>query len=165
MMNWFALYVKSRHEFVACEDLGRKGIEAFLPRVKRLRRWSDRGQFVDFPLFPGYLFVRTMPGPEHFVNVLKSRGAVALVSALPGQPIPVSDEEISSLMIMVESGRELDVTPHIKEGDRVRIKGGPLKGAQGVLDRKEGQYVFFVNVELLGRSIGVKVYSDDAEAF
>ncbi len=164
-MNWFALYVKSRHEFVTCEDLGRKGIEAFLPQVKKLRRWSDRGQFVDFPLFPGYLFVRTIAQPEQFVNVLRARGAVALVSALPGQPTPVPDEEISSLRIMMESGRELDVMPHVKEGDKVRIKGGPLRGAQGILGKKEGQYVFFVNVDLLGRSIGVKVYSDDVEPF
>ncbi|MDA8325386.1 MAG: hypothetical protein M0033_04125, partial [Nitrospiraceae bacterium] len=91
--------------------------------------------------------------------------AVALVSALPGQPTPVPDEEISSLRIMMESGRELDVMPHVKEGDKVRIKGGPLRGAQGILGKKEGQYVFFVNVDLLGRSIGVKVYSDDVEPF
>ncbi len=162
-MNWYALYVRSRHESAAREDLGRKGIEAFLPQVKRLRRWSDRGQFVDFPLFPGYIFVRTEPGPEYFVKVLKARGAVTLISALPGRPTPVSDEEMQSLRIMVESGREIDVMPHLKEGDRINIKSGPLKGAQGVLNKKEGQYVFFVNVDLLGRSLGVRVYSDDVE--
>ncbi|MDA8387530.1 MAG: UpxY family transcription antiterminator [Nitrospiraceae bacterium] len=164
-MNWFALYVKSRHEFVTREDLRGKGIETFLPQVKRLRRWSDRGRLVDFPLFPGYLFVRIMPHPQHFVSVLKARGAVTLVSSLPGQPTPVPDEEILSLRIMVESGEAFDIMPHIKEGARVRIKGGPLKGAQGILGKKEGQNVFFVNVELLGRCLGVKVYSDDVEPF
>ena len=164
-MNWYALYVKSRHESVARDELGRKGIEVFLPQVKRLRRWSDREQFVDFPLFPGYVFVRTSPDPEYFVNVLRSRGAVTLVSALPGQPTPVADEEIHALRIMVESGLDIDVLPHIKEGDRIRIKSGPLKGAHGLLGKKEGQYIFFVNVELLGRSLGVRVYSDDIEPF
>lgn len=164
-MKWFALYVKSRHELVAWEDLRKKQVEVFLPRIKKLRRWSDRQQFVDFPLFPGYLFVRTLPSPERFVDVLKARGAVTFVSSLPGEPVCVSDEEISSLKIMVGSGRDLDITPHIKEGDRVQIKMGPLKGAQGVLQKKEDQYVFFVNVELLGRSLGVKVYSDDVEPF
>lgn len=164
-MKWFALYVKSRHESVARDDLMRKGIETFLPQIRKLRRWSDRVRFVDFPLFPGYVFVRTEPSPEHFVNVLKTRGAVTLVSALPGQPAPVPDEEILSLKIAVESGRQLDVMPSLKEGDRVRIKGGPLKGAEGVLARKEGQYIFFINVELLGRSLGVQIYSDDVEPY
>ena len=162
-MNWFALYVRSRHEFVTREDLGRKGIETFLPQVRKLRRWSDRGRMVDFPLFPGYVFVRTVPGTEHFVSVLKSRGAITLLSASEGCPTPVPDEEIFSLRTALESGEAFDLIPSLKEGCRVRIKGGPLKGAQGVLSKKEGQYMFFVNVELLGRSLGVRVYSDDVE--
>ncbi|MDA8086395.1 MAG: UpxY family transcription antiterminator [Nitrospiraceae bacterium] len=163
-MNWFALYVKSRHEFVTRKEIEKKGIETFLPQVKKLRRWTDRNQFVDFPLFPGYIFVRTFPNPENFVSVLKARGAVSLVSAVAGHPAPVDDEEISSLRIMVGSGEKLDLTPHLSEGERVRIKGGPLKGAQGVLSKKEDQYVFSVNVELLGRSLCARVYSDDVEA-
>ncbi len=162
-MNWFALYVKSRHEFVTRGELEKKGIETFLPRVKRLRRWSDRNQMVDFPLFPGYVFVHTLPNPENFVRVLKARGAVSLVSAVAGQPAPVDEQEISSIRIMMDSGEKLDLTPHLTEGERVRIKGGPLKGAQGVLVRKEDQYIFSVNVELLGRSLCARIYSDDIE--
>ncbi len=162
-MNWFALYVKSRHEFVTRGELEKKGIETFVPQVKKLRRWSDRNQMVDFPLFPGYVFVRILPKPEDFVAVLKARGAVSLVSAVAGRPAPVDDREISSLRIMVESGEHLDLTPHLCAGDRVRIKGGPLKGAQGVLTKKEDQYIFSVNVELLGRSLCARIYSDDIE--
>ena len=160
-MNWFALYVKSRHEFTTCGELEKKGIETFLPKVKKLRRWSDRNQFVDFPLFPGYVFVHLLAGPESFTRVLKTRGAVSLVSAITGQPAPVDDQEMKSLRIMVDSGENLDLTPHLKEGERVRIKGGPFKGAQGVLTKKEDQYIFAVNVELLGRSLCARIYSDD----
>lgn len=163
-LNWYALYVKSRHEFVAEGELRRKGIETYLPSVKRLRRWKDRKKFVDFPLFPGYLFVNVQQRPEEFLNVLRTRGVVTLVSSEPGYPTPIPSEEINSLMLLVESGKELDIYPHLKEGTRVRVRRGPLKSAEGILEKKEDQYIFLVNIEILGRSVGVKIYADDAEA-
>jgi len=44
------------------------------------------------------------------------------------------------------------------------VTRGPLKGAEGRLDRKDGICTFLVNIELLGRSIGVRIYGDDVEA-
>jgi len=164
MKNWYALYVKSRHEFVANNELIKKDITTFLPSVKRLREWKDRKKWVDFPLFPGYLFIYIQPHPESFLSVLKTRGAVNLLSAEPGYPTPVSADEINSLQVLIGSGRDIDIYPHLKEGTRVRVKNGPLQGAEGTLERKEDQYMFLVNVDLLGRSIGVRMYADDIEA-
>jgi len=132
--------------------------------VKRLREWKDRKKWVDFPLFPGYLFIYIQPHPESFLSVLKTRGAVNLLSAEPGYPTPVSADEINSLQVLIGSGRDIDIYPHLKEGARVRVKSGPLQGAEGTLERKEDQYMFLVNVDLLGRSIGVRMYADDIEA-
>jgi len=163
-MEWFALYVKSRHEFVTDGELQKKGIETFLPSVKISKQWKDRRKLIDFPLFPGYLFVHICPNPEEFLNVYKTRGAVTLVYAEPGYPAPVSPEEISSLKLLIESRKELDIYPHIKEGTRVRVRRGPLKGAEGILEKKEDQYIFLANIEILGRSVGVKIYADDIES-
>jgi transcriptional antiterminator NusG len=162
-VEWFALYVKSRHECVTSRELRKKEIDTFLPSVKRWRQWKDRRMLVDFPLFPGYLFVHIRPDSENFVNVLKTRGAVTLVSSQPGNPTPVADEEISSLKVLIESGKDLDIYPHLREGDRVRLKRGPLKGAEGILRGKDDQYMFLVNINLLGRSVGLKIYADDIE--
>jgi transcriptional antiterminator NusG len=162
-MEWFALYVKSRHEFITDSELRKKGLETFLPSVKKLRHWKDRKKLIDFPLFPGYLFINIYPNPEEFINVLKTRGVVTLVSLGSGHPMPVSPEEISSLKLLIESGKELDIYPHLQEGAYVRIRKGALKGAEGVLKKKEDQYMFLVNINLLGRGVGVKIYADDIE--
>lgn len=162
-MNWYALYVKSNHEFVTSVELSKKHIETFLPTVRKLRQWKDRRKWVDFPIFPGYLFIHVQPSPEYFLYALKTRGAINLLSAQPGCPTPITVEEIGSLRILVQSGTDFDVYPHLKEGDRVRVRKGPLAGAEGVLAKKDAQYTFLVNVELLGRSIGVKIYADDLE--
>jgi len=76
----------------------------------------------------------------------------------------VPPEEISFLRLLIESGKELDIYPHIKEGAWVRVKRGSLKGAEGILEKKEDQYMFLVNIKLLGRSVGVKIYADDIES-
>ncbi|MEW6116807.1 MAG: UpxY family transcription antiterminator [Nitrospirota bacterium] len=162
-LAWYALYVKSRHEFVTQGELGKKGIDAYLPAVKKVRQWKDRKKLVELPLFPGYCFARIAPDPEALLTVLKTRGVVSLVSTAPGAPAPVPDEEIASLKLLVESGSEFDIYPHLKEGVRVRIKRGPLRGAEGILRKKEGAYTFLVGIELLGRSVGVAVDGDDVE--
>jgi transcription antitermination factor NusG len=160
---WYALYVKSRHEFVTRHELERKGVEAFLPSARRSRLWRDRRKLVEFPLFPGYLFVHIHPDPESYLNVLKTRGAVTFVSLEPGCPTPVPHEEINSIRVFAESGEEINVYPDLTEGKRVRVRRGPLKSAEGVLKRKESGNFLLVNIEILGRSLGVRIYDDDVE--
>jgi transcription antitermination factor NusG len=162
--NWYALYVKSRHEFVTESELVRKGINTFLPSVKILRHWKDRKKFADFPLFPGYLFVYINAKPEKYLNVLRTKGAVHLLSTEIGCPTPVPTEEINSLKLIIASGQQLDIYPHLKEGSIGRIKRGPLKGAAGIIRNKADQYIFTVNIDILGRSIGVKISADDIES-
>ena len=161
--HWYALRVRSRHEFVASEELTRKNIENFLPAVPRVRQWKDRKKKVEFPLFPGYVFVRLDPLPGAFLNVLKSRGSVSFVSLEPGQPTSVPPEEIASLRAMLMSGEQLDVFPAFKEGTAVRVKHGPLRGTVGILAKREGHQMFLININILGRSVGLKISPEDVE--
>ena len=57
----------------------------------------------------------------------------------------------------------MDVYPHLKEGNPVRIRRGPLSGAVGIINNRVDQYIFVVNVDILGRSVGVNIYADDIE--
>jgi transcriptional antiterminator NusG len=161
--NWYALRVKSRHEFIAAEELTRRGIENFVPFVSRVRQWKDRKKVVDFPLFPGYLFVHLAPESGAFLNVVKTRGALCFITLEPGQPTAVSLEEITSLRSMLEIGEQIDVFPAFKEGTVVRVKRGPLSGAVGVLSKRKDHHMFFVNINILGRSVGLKICAEDVE--
>ena len=55
--DWYAVTTRSRHEKVVAEQLWQKEIECFLPLRDVLPKWKDRRRKVQFPLFPGYLFV------------------------------------------------------------------------------------------------------------
>jgi transcription antitermination factor NusG len=106
----------------------KKGVESFLPTVETMRQWKDRRKMVEFPLFAGYLFVRTEPNSWRYLEILRSRGVVSFVSLEPGHPAPVSPVEIESLKILLSSGRQVDIYPHMKAGSRVCVRRGALKG-------------------------------------
>jgi transcriptional antiterminator NusG len=159
--NWYALWVKSRHEFIARDELVSKGVETFLPSVVRQRQWRDRKKNVEFPVFPGYLFVSLERSAQEFQRVVMARGTVALVCLEPGHPTPVVPEEIRALQAVVTCGQPFDVYPQFQEGARVRIQRGPLQGAEGVLTKKEDQHLFCVNIAILGRSVGLRICPDD----
>ena len=161
---WYVIYVKSRHEFVVHGELLRKGIEALLPSFKKSSQWKDRKKMIESPVFPGYVFVKVPPYPGAFLYVLQTRGVVSFVSLESPTPTPVDPEEIASLRLLIASGKNIEIYPHLKEGTRVRVKNGPLQNAEGVLTKKEADYLFSVNVELLGRSVAVKISAQDIES-
>lgn len=162
-LNWYCIYVKSRHEFKVFERLTKAGIEVFLPVVERLRRWKDRKKLVKFPLFPGYLFVYMNKSYELMLRVLKTPGVVDFLKNSSGEPEPVPEEEIIPLRRAVESGKEIDSYPYLKEGQQVRIKRGPLAGVRGILKKKEKQHYLILSIHILQRSISVKIDASEVE--
>lgn len=162
--SWYAIYVKSRQEFVIRDELTQEKIQAFLPTIQRKRQWKDRKKLVDFPIFPGYLFVQLQPCLEAFHKVCKTRGVVRLLTTERAHPAPVPDQEIDSLRILLAKGDDFDIFPHLKEGALVRVKHGPLKGAEGTLVLKGEKRRFIVNIGILGRSVGVGIHAEDVEA-
>jgi transcription termination/antitermination protein NusG len=161
--EWFALYVKSRHEFAVENELTGKGVEVFLPAVKKIRKWKDRKKLVDFPLFPGYLFIHTLPKAEELSTVIRTRGVVRVISGEAGCPAAVPEAEICALKLLMGSGAQIDIYPHLKEGVRVRVRRGMLQGAEGVITRKDGRLTLLVNIEILGRSLGVPLSPEDVD--
>ena len=161
--KWYAVYVKSRHEFQVYERLNKKQIEAFLPIVERLRRWKDRKKLITFPLFPGYLFVRISKSAQERLSVLKIKGVVRLLSSLPGDPDPIPDEQINSLKRLMENKEALDPYPYIDKGQRVRIKGGPLKGVEGILVEKLDRHLLVLSVDVLRQGVALTIDAADVE--
>ncbi|OGW74567.1 MAG: hypothetical protein A3J72_07615 [Nitrospirae bacterium RIFCSPHIGHO2_02_FULL_40_19] len=160
---WYAVHVKSRHEFKVLERLTGSGVETFLPVVERLSRWKDRNKLIDFPLFPGYLFVHIHKVYDNILSVLKIPGVVRFLGIIPGEPQPVPEEQIVSLRKLVESKKDIDPYPYLKEGEMVRIKSGPLAGIEGVLVEKYGQHMLVLSVDVLQQGAAVKIAASDVE--
>lgn len=161
--KWYAVHTRSRHEFQVFERLTMKGIEAFLPTVERLRRWKDRKKLVAFPLFPGYLFTHIPKRPQDMLNVLRIKGVVRLLSSVPGEPDPIPDEQIISLKKLIENKDALDPYPYLNEGQKVRIKSGPLGGVEGILVEKLDKHVLVLSVDVLRQGVALTMNAADVE--
>ena len=158
---WYAVYVRSRHEFKVLDRLAESGIEVFLPVVERLNRWKDRKKLVSFPLFSGYLFVHIHS--DNTLPVLKTNGVIRLLGVIPGKPQPVPEEQIVSLKRLIESKEEIDPYPYLKEGQQVRIKKGPLSGVEGVLVERAGKHLLVLSVDILRQGVSLKIEASDVE--
>lgn len=153
--RWFALYTKSRHEKLLCGELTKKSIETFLPLRKITRRWSDRNKIIEEPLFKSYLFVR-IPWRERW-SVLNTAGAVRFVGPRMSDPLEVPERELASIKRFVENEIQIDPFPYLKAGDRVYIRSGPLKGAEGFIVRKGKHCRLVISLDLLMQSVSVEV--------
>ncbi len=159
---WYAIWTRSRHEQVVREQLARKGIEAFLPTITKWSRWKDRKKQIDWPLFPGYCFVR-FNGLDR-LPVLKCTGVVNIVS-FDGDIVPIPEHEIESIRRLVESDLQFDPCPLIREGMTVEVTHGPLKGVVGRLVRKGAHARLILSVDLIGQAVSVEVDASDVKAY
>lgn len=160
---WYAVHVRSRHEFKVLERLTEIGINTFLPVVERLNRWKDRKKLVKFPLFPGYIFVYIVRNRQDILSVLKVSGVVKFLGIKADEPEPVPEEQVVSLKKVVESKQPIDPYPYLKEGQRVRIKRGPLAGVEGILSKRAGQHILILSVDILMQGASLKIDAADVE--
>ena len=159
---WYAVWTRSRHEQVVREQLQRKGLETFLPTITRWSRWKDRKKQIDWPLFPGYCFVR-FDGAER-LPVLKCTGVVNIV-AFDGDIVPIPEHEIEGIRRLVESDLQFDPCPLIREGMMVEVTHGPLKGVVGRLVRKGSHARLVLSVDLIGQAVSVEVDAADVKPY
>lgn len=155
--KWFAVQVWTQRENRVNTILLQKGIETFLPTKRIWRRWCDRTQASDVPLFPGYVFAWF--DPESRLPVLVTPKVQGIVGC-GNVPAPVDDAEIEAIRILVASNLDVESCPALAVGERVDIVSGPLAGVSGVLTEKRSVLRLVVSIQLLNRSISVQVTPD-----
>ncbi len=155
--KWHAVYVSSRTEKKISEALLNKGIEAYVPLVKTMRQWSDRKKMVELPLLNGYVFVKISPAEND--KITQTKGIVNFVRS-EGKIAVIRDVEIERLKQLVELGYHLEangINKKYKEGDKVKISSGVLKGIEGyVVEANENDQID-VLLESIGQCIRVKL--------
>lgn len=159
--RWYAAYVCSRHEKQVARQLEERRVSCFLPVYRSVRRWKDRRKELELVLFPGYVFVHL--DLKDRLRVLQVPSVVRFVS-FNGQPAALPDNEIETLNSGLASGVCAEPHPYLKVGRRVRVKYGPLSGAQGIFVRKKDKCRIVLSIDLIMRSVAVEVDEADVEA-
>jgi transcription antitermination factor NusG len=153
---WFAVQTRPRHEKRVSAALQEKGINAFLPVVSTTRQWSDRRRIVEQPLFSQYVFVRIALNLNTRVSVLRINGVTNFVGSR-GIGVPIPDQEIERVQRVVAQGASISPHPFLNVGNRVRIRGGALDGLQGILTAVNDDQTLVLSVQLIQRSLAIRI--------
>lgn len=161
-MKWFAIQTRARHEKKVDVQLQEKGVVSFLPLSSQIHQWSDRQKMVHQPLFSGYLFVHISDSPEGRKAVLTTSGVCWFVGNR-GTGLPIPDKQIQDIQTVLTNAAPYSSIPYIRTGQRVRIRGGCLDGIVGILIAKDSDRTVVVSVELVRRSLAVRIDGYDLE--
>lgn len=160
--TWYALLTRVRHERNVAHKLRERGVATFLPLVTEIRRWSDRKKLVEFPLFSCYVFAKLVPTKEGRLIALGIDGVFSLVGAR-GEGTPIPDEQINAVQRLVERRLPWHSYPFLKIGQRVRIRSGALDGVEGILVSRSGESTLVVSVDVIQRSLALRIEGYDVE--
>jgi transcription antitermination factor NusG len=161
-LHWFAIRTRSRHEKMVSQQLEKQGIERFLPLVKRTRQWSDRTKEVELPVFSGYCFVRMVFSSAARMRVLQTHGVAGFVGP-NGLGAAIPDSEIQDVRTLLASSVPFEEHSFLRVGQRVRIRGGSLDGVEGILSSHEDDQSLVVSVDLIQRSLSVRIQGYEVE--
>jgi len=129
--HWYVLYTKPHSEAIAQEQLERKEIPVFLPRIREVRFRNHKLHESIQPLFPNYLFAR-FTIPDEYYDVKWARGVKRIVGS--GEiPIPLDDSIVVFLRAQTNEKGHIQPQSKLKDGDKVRINQGPFAGLWGVV--------------------------------
>lgn len=160
--QWYAVQTRPRHEKVAANHLRIFGIETFLPLCPQIRSWSDRKKIVEFPLFPGYLFVAIPWFSAARVRVFEANGAIGFVGPRH-RATPIPPEQIEALRCLTRARAEYRPHHYLNVGQRVRICDGALCGLQGILVSVSNDQSLIVSVDLIRRSVAIHLKGYEVE--
>ena len=160
-LQWIAIRSKPRSEKIVSNELNKKGIESFLPLIKKRQQWSDRKKWVEFPLFPSYLFARIEL--KDSLYIMNTHGVNTIVQ-FGDKVITVEDKVVNSIKLALEGGYELHPMKYFTIGDEVEVIDGPMKGVVGIVENKlKNENRLVIKIDALQQAVAVHINSEYLE--
>ncbi|MFA4923378.1 MAG: UpxY family transcription antiterminator [Ignavibacteriaceae bacterium] len=153
---WFALYTKPRQEFKAELQLKAVCIDVYLPKITRLKQWSDRKKKVTEPLINSYIFIYSS---EKVRLLALEQDAIVKCVFDCGRPAKIPDDQMRNFMEFIKKEEDYFVVNGIIKGASVLIKEGPFTGITGTIIEEPGGKSLAVSIELLNRTVVARIHS------
>lgn len=164
--HWYAVHTYSGYEDAVARYLkqrieslgvGDKIFNVIVPKEKKIKIKDGKRVTVEEKIYPGYVLVEMIMGPDTWYIVRNTPRVAGFVGADSTTPAPLSKEEIDSLLARMNekaSTFKIDVKP----GDLVRVTDGPFKDAEGkVAEVDETRARVKVMVSIFGRDTAVEL--------
>lgn len=149
-MEWYAIYTKSRHEKKVEAQLLEKNIEAYCPKIKVERKWSDRYKIIEEPLFRSYCFVKVALAQKY--EILNTTGVVKFVN-FKGQMAKIRESEIRRIKAILSEFEGMEIKAvSFQIDDIALISSGAFIDQSGTVLKTDGK-----KITLYLEELGVKI--------
>src|SRR5262249_4770217 len=109
-------------------------------------------------MFSGYVFLRHAMDKTSYIEICKARGLVRVLGERWDELDVLPDADVDVIRKVVGTRLPILPYPYLREGQRVRIKGGPLVDVEGILVRgTPNKGLLVISVDMLRRSIAVQI--------
>ncbi len=114
--------------------------------------------------FPGYILVRMVLNNETWQLVKSTDKIIGFVGGTPNNPLPISDQEASSMINQDDENIKKVKTAGMKfyEGEKVKVIEGPFSSFIGTIEQVSDKKVK-VNVSIFGRPTPVELEYSQVE--
>jgi len=143
--HWYVVHAKPRAEARALENLERQGFEVFLPMITLQKVRRAKLTNVTEPMFSRYLFLRTTPAMQD-LSVVRSTMGVSQLVRFGTVPAKVPHAWVEAMRVQPA----VQETLH-KQGDKVLLGDGMLKGLEAVYMHADGEMRAMVLIDLLSK--------------
>ncbi len=155
---WYVAHTRPRCEKKLAEYCAREGFPATLPCYKSVKRYRGKTVVFEKPLFPNYLFLRLEAGEGK--RVYQSDYVANLLSVVDQE---LFQKQFDDILQALESDLEVCLAPHITAGKHVRIKNGPLRGMEGLVQERSGKLSVLLRLDFIAQAAAVRVEATDLE--
>ncbi len=155
---WVVAHTRPRCEKKVAAYCTRESFLPTLPLYRSVKRYRGKQAVFLKPLFPGYVFVQLPPGSR---TKLAQHEQVANLLEPPDQAEFAG--QLADILRALDSGVELRLAPEIRPGMRVRLRGGPLRGVEGIVTDRHGTLEVQLRLDFIGQGAAVRVTADELE--
>ena len=175
-MQWYILQVYSGNEkkierelLVQLEKKGMKdNLEKILiPSEEVIEMKKGKKVNTERKFFPGYMLLRMNMDDEIWHIVRKLPKVYGFLGGKKGEPIPVSQTEIDSILNQMKDGLEKPKpSVSFEIGEQVRVSDGPFSSFNGMVEEVDEEKARLkVSVSIFGRSTPVNLDYSQVEKF
>ncbi len=150
--QWHVLQVRRRFERIIVSRVGECAVDAYLP-LRRIDRPANTHS-IEVPLFPGYVFCKC--DAVRVRSLWRLPGVLAIVRGTDGIHV-IPEQQIADVRRILASGWRVQPCQFIERGRTVTVEDGPLSGVTGILEERADKRLLVLSIELISRSIAVKI--------
>jgi transcription antitermination factor NusG len=157
-LAWYVAHTRPRREKKLSEYCQREGFAVTLPCYRSVKKYRGKTAVFEKPLFPNYVFLQMLP--EQKGKVYQSDHVANLLEVVDQK---LFEAQLGDILKALDTELEIYLAPQITAGARVKIKSGPLRGIEGMVEQRSGMTLVLLRLDFISQAAAVKMEASELE--